>query len=370
MRIAYVSLHWPRTIHSGVGKKIAAQIHAWESEGHETQLFLHSHTIADPADLLPGVTETYQHYDGLIGKFRTEINRIRALFRLIQRVKEWMPDCIYMRFNVYAFPLHRIYKIAPVVLEVVTNDLQQHASLGKWYGLYNRLTRNIGLNRCAGLVCMTQELAADTGFARYKKPSVVVGDGIDLSSYKALPAPENTKPHLVFIGSPGNTWHGVEKLVDLAQSCPDLIIDVVGYDRIPEFDVLPKNLIMHGYLKSERYNKILAQADAAIGSMSMHILRMEEGALLKTRECAALGIPLILPYRDTDLDRINHPCILRIPNRPDNLITHAKIIEQFIKEVQGKRLDGEDVRKAIDSKEKEKRRLQFIQQLLDRRKTS
>ena len=97
---------------------------------------------------------------------------------------------------------------------------------------------------------------------------------------------------------------------------------------------------------------------------------MQESSPLKTRECAALGIPIILPYRDTDLDLIDHPCILRIPNRPDNLITHAKVIEQFLRDVQGKRLDGMVVRNAIDSREKENRRLEFIQHMLDKSRLS
>ena len=367
MRIAYVSLHWPRTIHSGVGKKIAAQVSAWQAAGHEARLFLHTHTVDHPADLLPGVVETYQQHSGLIGKIRTEIDRSRALFRLIKQVKAWKPDCIYMRFNVYAFPLHRLFGTAPVILEVVTNDLKQHATLGKGYGIYNRLTRSIALKRSTGIVSISQELAANPEFTRYGKPAAVIGDGVDLSLYPALPAPQNPQPHLVFIGSPGNTWHGVEKLVPLAQHSPEMIVDVIGYDQIPGVDNLPANIHLHGYLCGENYRSILAQADSAISSLSLHTIGMEESSPLKTRECAALGIPLILPYRDTDLDEIDHPCILRIPNSPDNVITHAKNIEQFVRYVQGKRLVGTAVRKAIDSQEKEKRRLQFIQQILERK---
>jgi hypothetical protein len=364
MRIAYVSLHWPRTIHSGVGKKITAQLNAWQAAGHDVRLFMHTHTIDQPSDLLPCVFETYQQHSGLIGKIRSEINRSHALSRLIHQAAAWKPDCIYMRFNVYAFPLQRLFRAAPVILEVVTNDVCQHATLGKGYSLYNRLTRSIALKRCTGLVCISQELAASPEFTRYNKPTIVVGDGIDLSLYHALPAPQNSQPHLVFIGSPGNAWHGVEKLFPLAQHSPDMIIDVIGYDQIPGVDDMPANIHLHGYLSGEEYRLILAQADAAVSSLSLHTISMEESSPLKTRECAALGIPLILPYRDTDLDPIEHPCILRIPNRPDNLITHARIIEQFVKAVKGKRLDGAAVRTAIDSREKEQRRLQFIQQIL------
>ena len=42
MRIAYVSLHWPRTRNNGVGKKIQSQIGTWNAMGHETRLFMHT----------------------------------------------------------------------------------------------------------------------------------------------------------------------------------------------------------------------------------------------------------------------------------------------------------------------------------------
>jgi hypothetical protein len=35
MRIAILSLHWPRTLSSGVGKKYNRQINTWRQMGHE-----------------------------------------------------------------------------------------------------------------------------------------------------------------------------------------------------------------------------------------------------------------------------------------------------------------------------------------------
>ncbi len=45
MRIAYVSLHWPRTVESGVGKKIIQQKSAWQKAGHEVQFFMHMQQV-------------------------------------------------------------------------------------------------------------------------------------------------------------------------------------------------------------------------------------------------------------------------------------------------------------------------------------
>ncbi len=288
----------------------------------------------------------------------------------MSRVRAWRPDVIYLRFNVYAYPLQRLFDIAPVILEVVTNDIRQHAELGKGYALYNQFTRNIALRKCSGLVCISQELAHSNALSHSQKPVIVIGDGIDLKKYSIFPAPANEQPHLVFIGSPGNSWHGVEKLVTLAEHCEDLIIDVLGYSEIPEADDIPDNIKLHGYLSGQAYQNVLAQADAAISSLSLHSIGMEESSPLKTRECAAFGIPIILPYCDTDLDTIEHPCIFRIPNLPDNMQTHADLIGQFVRNMKGKRLDGEEIRNAINSQEKEQRRLLFFQQIVDGLKLS
>jgi hypothetical protein len=365
MRIAYVSLHWPRTIHSGVGKKIAAQIGAWRAAGNEVTLFLHSHTIENASDLLPGVSELYERKSGFMGKILTEVDRNKALSRLIRKIHSYQPDVIYLRFNVFAYPLQRLFRGAPVIIEAVTNDIKQHETLGKFYALYNRLTRRISLKRCSGIVSISHELAASPAFADYHKPTIVVGDGIDLSKYPVIPAPKNQQPHLVFIGSPGNAWHGVEKLVPLAQQFPDLVIDVVGYDRMEGAENYPSNFVLHGYLKGDAYQKVLATADAAISSLSLHSIGMEESSPLKTRECVAMGIPIILPYHDTDLDALSHPSILKIPNTPDNVQTHTEEIYQFTHSVMGKRLDDPQIRDSIDSKNKESQRLEFFRKIVE-----
>ncbi len=364
MRIAYVSLHWPRTIHSGVGKKIAAQIGAWRAAGNEVTLFLHSHTIKNVSDLLAGVIELYEVKSGFVGKILTEFNRNKALARLIGKIQTYQPDIIYLRFNVFAYPLQRLFRCAPVIIEAVTNDIQQHETLGKFYALYNRLTRRISLERCSGIVSISHELATLPAFANFHKPTIVVGDGIDLSKYPFIPAPKNIQPHLVFIGSPGNAWHGLEKLIPLAQRYPDLVIDVIGYDHMEGVQNPPVNIVLHGYLTGEAYQQVLATADSAISSLSLHSIGMEESSPLKTRECVAMGIPIILPYHDTDLEPIKHPCILRIPNTPDNVQAHAEEIYQFVCSMMGKRLDDPQIRDSIDSKNKESQRLDFFRKFV------
>lgn len=355
MRIAYVSLHWPRTRISGVGKKIVRQISAWTAAGHEVQLFMHSVQPIMDAPLIAG--EYFFYPEG--GRMKGEWGRIHAARRLLDAVRLYQPDVIYLRYGMYVYPIHRLALIAPLVEEITTNDLIQHEGLGMIYSLYNRLTRKIILRRTSGLVCLSNELANFPFNAVFQKPTRVIGDGIDMENIQPLPAPNNYQPQLVFIGSPGSLWQGVDKLPFLAQVFPDMGIHVIGYDHIEGVNSLPENMKLYGYLKLEEYKKVLAGMDCAIGSLGLHRIKLSESSPLKTRECLALGLPMVLPYKDTDLDDLECDFLLKIPNKEDNIQTHAQAIRNFAYRMRGMRVDRSQIIK-LDQTGKESDRIDFF----------
>jgi glycosyltransferase involved in cell wall biosynthesis len=227
-------------------------------------------------------------------KFQTELNRIRAATQMVKSIQAFKPDMIYLRYGMYVYPTHQLMNIAPVVEEINTNDLTQHEGLGGIYSFYNCLTRGIFLRLVSGLVTVSQELAVSSAFAKYQKPTCVIANGIELEKFSTLPPASNSVPHLAFIGSPNNHWHGVDKIINLAKQIPDIVIDLIGYGELPEYHPLPKNIQLHGYLSMEQYQTILASADAAISSLALHRVGLEEASPLKSRECLAFGLPLII----------------------------------------------------------------------------
>lgn len=360
MRIAYVSLHWPRTRTSGVGKKIHSHVSMWRKMGHQARLFMHTSEYEPRSELI----EADYFFYAVTGKVRTELNRIAAAQRMIAAVREFRPDIIFLRYGIYVFPAHRLMEIAPVVEEINTNDLAQHEQLGPVYGLYNRLTRGIFLRRVRGLVTISRELAASPAFASFRKPTVVIANGIDLDAIAPLPAPHNEIPHLFFIATPGCSWHGVDKLVTLARMCPDLTVSVVGYNFIEDAGTLPANLSFHGYLGPEAYVNLLGKSDLAISSLALHRINMQDGSPLKTCECLAYGLPIVLAYTDTDLAEAPGDFMLKIPNKEDNIQTHAQSIRDFAYRMRGCRADRELLEKHIDTKQKEAIRLSFFEEIL------
>jgi hypothetical protein len=342
-----------------VGKKIQSQVAAWNARGHAARLFMHT-SEHEPSELI----EAEYFFYAASGKAKTEINRIRAAGRMVAAVRKFQPDLIYLRYSIYVYPAHRLMEIAPVVEEINTNDLTQHEGLGGIYSLYNRLTRGIFLHRIRGLVTVSRELAVSSAFAPYRKPTRVIANGCRLEDFPQLPAPANPIPHLVFIGNPGYPWHGVDKLIDLAGRFSDIHIDIVGYDQLSEFESLPANVTLHGYLAMQEYQKVLANADVAISSLALHRVQLEEGSPLKSRECLAFGLPLVLAYADTDLESTDCDFLLKIPNKEDNIQTHAQAIRNFAFRMRGRRADREFLKTHIDADHKEAARLAFFEEIL------
>jgi len=362
MRIASISLHWPRTRDSGVGKKLDRQVKTWQAGGQEARLFMHTNNTAPLSALVPAEVFLYDSA-GLLG---TELNRSRAARRLLNAVRAYRPDVIYLRLGMYVYPIHELAQIAPLVGEVNTNDLTQHEGLGKIYAFYNRLTRGLVLRRLDGLVTVSRELANSPAFTIYHKPTCVIANGIDLENFIPLNAPINSAPRLAFIGNPGYLWHGVDKLVNLARLIPDVHLDIIGYDSLPGFEALPGNLHLHGYLSAGEYQRILGRAEAAISSLGLHRIGLEEASPLKSRECLALGLPLVLAYIDTDLRDAQVDFLLMIPNKEDNIQTHAQAIRDFAYQMRGKRVERAKIA-SLDQSVKESERLKFFEDIIKSR---
>jgi hypothetical protein len=364
MRIAYISLHWPRPTATSIGKKIKQQTSAWMAVGHEVKFFSHMHSCENMAGLINGGHFIYSIEKGNLGNTKTEINRIKAAAQLVKSVAEYCPDIIYLRWGMYVYPIQRLFQIAPVVVEVNTYDVREHQLLGTAQNLYNRLTRGIILGGASGLVFASNELMGMWDFSKYHKPGIVITNSVDLESTPFYTAPNNTPPHLVFIGTPGMAWHGEDKLLELAKAFPDLVIDIVGIAEIEGISQPPANLILHGFLEGAAYETVLANADAAIGTLSLHVKGMEEAATLKIRDCSARGIPCILPYLDTDFLDVKSSLFLQIPNAKDNIITHGQAINDFVFHMRGQRVPRSMVKDRIDSRIKEEQRLDFFKKFV------
>lgn len=366
MRIAYVVLHLDEGImRGGVGKKIRRQVNLWREFNHDVRAF-----ILSPEDFYFLGVKSYP-FDSLDGKlhklpmFPRELSRSQTLQLLIRDVEAYGPDIIYFRYGLYAFPLHRLYKFAPVVVEINTNDIDEYRYRGLFYYWFNKLTRWIILRNAAGVVAPSFEIKNFPCNQVYRKPIIVVTNGIDLNDFTSLPPTTNETPVLAFVATPGYPWHGFDKIYKLAVLSQDINFIVIGYGpgdcpkRPP-----PSNMELLGFLNQEEIQKALLKTDAAFGTLALHRNNMEEACPLKVREALAYGLPIIYAYKDTDLVDIDSELLLRLPNTENNVIDNVDAIREFAYQMRGRRVDRGLISSRIDQRIKEIQRLEFFEEII------
>ena len=358
MRIAYITIHIaPELMRGGVGKKIKTQLDLWRKAGHQVVLF------SLTPDTIPFSEERQFIFDAKTNLLKREANRALGLIRMLDAVRIYQPDIIYLRFGLYSYPLHKLFKIAPTVLEVNSDDRVEYSTRGKFFYWLNRLTRGLTFSPAAGVIAPTQELARIYPLKK-DQATAIISNGVNVDSVDVLPPPENIKPVLTLVGSPGMNWHGVDKLIRFAQANPDVFVNIVGYSPTDVEQPIPANVIMHGYLTYAQIREVLVKTDVACGTLALHRKNMQEACPLKVREAVLYGLPLLLGYYDTDLSDLNLPTVLQIPNTEDNLTTYAEQVRNFAFAMMGKRLDFYAVAPYLDQSKKEEDRLAFFESMI------
>jgi glycosyltransferase involved in cell wall biosynthesis len=352
MRIAYVC-YWSVFRNDGVAKKVTTQVRHWRSAGHETEVFALSPRRGEM---------TGQAWRARPFLFSGAAGRTGAAVRLLRELRRFRPDLVYLRYDLLPPPLHILPRFFTTIVEVNSDE---HAEYRHRRGrralaaaLYGHANSAFLLGRSAGFVCVTNELVRLV--AGQGKPTIVIANGVELDEIEPLPPEPNGRPTLAFSGTPGQPWHGVDKLIELAAACPELDVVLLGVDGS---DALPPNVTAPGYLDRSRYKPLLARAHAAMGSAALHRNAMTEGSPLKVREYLAYGLPVILPYEDTDLAGLDDWFVLRLPNSERNLLEHAQEIARFVTAARGKRVPREQVAPLIDAGMKESRRLEFFERV-------
>lgn len=357
MRIAYVTIHVaPEIMQGGVGKKIETQISIWRGQSHEVRLF-----SLTPAQI-PFPDECQFTFNPNVNLVKREFNRMGELKRMLAAIQGYEPDIIYLRFGLYSFPLHRVFKIAPVVLETNSDDRQEYRTRGVFFHWMNRITRGLTFAPASGIIFPSDELA-DVLLPKRNKPFLVISNGINLDNVKPLPPAGNMCPVITLVGSPGMNWHGVDKLIGLAHLFSDLTVNIIGYSRDDVGTPAPDNVKFHGFLNGDALHDVLSQTDVACGTLALHRKKMNEASPLKVRESIAHGIPVIIAYHDTDLHNVSLDTILRIPNTEENVIQNAEQIRRFAYDMLGKRVDLGVVAPRLDQRRKEERRLAFLERI-------
>ena len=171
---------------------------------------------------------------------------------------------------------------------------------------------------------------------------------------------------LVFIGSPNQSWHGLDKIIQLARKLgDDFLIHLVGPQEkdIADFNP-PSNVIAYGYRTD--YTDILRKCHIAIGTLALHRKKMDEASPLKTREYLACGFPIIIAYEDSSFKNLPQPpdFLLSVPNTENNIISSESIerIRIFCLKNRDRVVSHSEIQHLIDSNIFEKKRIKFMEE--------
>ena len=366
MRIAYI-LDEDISVMSGVVQKIAVKTKIWNENGHFVKVISLRSTSNIP--VIPGgEIVSIRAEVNLFSKFLRHFRNIRTLKTLL---REYAPDIIYCRHIKYSPGLVKSLKgTSRYVVEVNTNDRKEFMLINPKVGLYNKLTRNVLYRSSSGLVAVTNELARDPDFTRYKKPTITVANGILGTPGTVIEnASKNDRYRLGFIGTPGQPWHGLDKVFALARRLQDFDFHIIGptEDHIQEDKLIgpvPSNVQIYGYLNKEASSEVLKHCDVGISTLALDRKGLTEASPLKTREYMLMGLPVIIGYNDTDLDE-ETSFILNIGSGESNVNTHVNEISRFV--LNSRNLNHQEIKDfallRFDSREKESRRLSFLMEI-------
>ncbi|WP_400071313.1 hypothetical protein [Zobellia russellii] len=283
-----------------------------------------------------------------------------------EHLDSFNPDVVYARYSLYQPFYRRIGERFKLIVEVNTDFESEYFLLRKegikryLRFLYYKCTNSLFLKSVSGIAAVTNELGEKyTG-----RPTAVFPNSLKVSDYKISSyKPNSNELSMIFLGTPGMAWHGIDILIEMAKILNHVKFHIVGYSSTDLPDV-PDNVLLHGFLKKEEYLKYINQSTAAIGTLALHRKKMKEACPLKIREYLACCKPLVVPYKETAFEMKGYPdWALRVDFEKDGIASVAKNINTFLERCHEFNLRQEDVLQYIDVSEVEKLRLQFFERV-------
>lgn len=343
----------------GVVRKIIDQVEAWNILGQEVLPII----AAEHSRGLRSIMKKNHYFIHL----QSKRDKIFYLKKAYPELVKFKPDIVYSRhINIVPY-LQKITRSFNYIIEV-NSFLIPESKLALKRSVFflpdffwRILTRKFIYRKAAGFVSVSNELK-EKDISIYKKPTIVIPNCINTK--KIMPIKKSTSKsdsiiELFFLGSPGQSWHGVDKVLEFAEKTIGMTqIHIIGIDRPPGF--LPSNIRYYGYCDFETYKDIVSSCHIAIGTLGLHRKKMKEASPLKVREYLALGYPTIIAYDDTAFLEKDFSFLLKLPNNENNVKDNINIIVDFIVKNKNVVVSKEEIIKSIDTCEIEVEKLKFF----------
>lgn len=302
----------------GVKKKVFFQSSYFQKLGLEFEL-----VTIDPS---PSINQNsiieidgFSHRKILIRKTPKSFAKLlfrRHVFHVVETIlEEQNPDMVYLRYpNACPSLLKLLSKFRKIVFitEHQTKELHELYIQGNWIRLLREFSfRKQVLTLIHGHVCVTTDIAAALT-KRIAKPSLVLGNGIDVNSLplRKIPHLQANTLKLLFVGNCEH-WHGLDRVIKGLANHEDALkveLHIVGEGKLlNELQKLTNDLklgeiiFFHGKKEGKELDCLFDKCHLAISSLGLNRLRFTESSPLKTREYCARGIPFISSCPDIDI---------------------------------------------------------------------
>jgi len=358
MKILYL-INYNLNENSGVVNKIKQQVIQWRKEHEVYIVSIKNFTIYNSEFNIYYKEKELPRFLNKSGRVFTFIKLIYSAYRLPVLIDRLNFDIIYMRYLLYMPFLRKVMKQYKVIMEINSDDILEYKLNSKMTYYYNLITRDKTLIHINGFVCVSYELKDK--FIKYGKPIRIIANGINVEEYKYYLEMKNKKPRLVFIGSPHQSWHGIDKIEKMAEYFNRFEFYIIGVSKKNT-----NNISYLGYLPNQEATKIISKCDVGIGTLSLYKTALEEASPLKTRQYFACALPVIYAYKDSDIEG-EKDFYLELENGENNM--DYSQIENFVKKVYGESVYREKAREfavdKLDYGKKEKVRIAFFDRILN-----
>ncbi|MHA7131855.1 glycosyltransferase family protein [Algoriphagus namhaensis] len=361
MNLVYIAYLADWKVSQGVIRKITDQVKTWSVEHNVTLILISNCEVTFESN------SNFNVKFFRINSFRSKAFVFSFVFNYLESIDI---DIIYTRSILPFFGFKKILKNYKVVYEInslVRKELDSKIknSLRDYLNYFKNIYSLSFHTYLAGLVCVTNEIEKFEN--SYKIPSIVIPNGISTNKLNKKIGSGSIIPQLVFVGSPNQSWHGIEEILDFADKFQSQlgfhIVGAVATESIYSVE----NITFYPYMNDSDVDNLIVNFDIAICSASLYKKGMYEACPLKTRKYLSLGIPMIMPYVDTALvDKGPFEFICEIENKPNNLIDNAERIIDFSKKFKSRSYDIQNYNIEIDISELELTRLNFFKSIINR----
>jgi len=275
--------------------------------------------------------------------------KIYRKYLYIKTIRCCKCDVIYFRYD-HFIPI--LFSRKPYIIEHNTMEMEEFKTKNNKTIIFKEMILGRLLRkRAAGIIGVTPEII------EYEKkkynldlPSFNYSNTFDASDLKLKKEGLNGNKIIIFVGLIG-VWHGLDRMIKAFQSddLKDFKLVIVGDGeakddliKLAKSSNLEKNVLFLGPMYGEELEKIMYEADLAVGSLAIHRKGLTQASPLKVRHYLAMGIPTINAFDDPDLPK-SLPFILNLPANDDPV--DARIVREYYDKIMSYRNICEDIKK-------------------------